>query len=340
MTSANFQVNGVGSGDGFTITKTVGAYNSKNVASATTVTVSLAKTDFSAAAGTLVGDYTFPISASGPGQITPLTLTVAIVGDPTKTYDGTTAARLTAANYQLSGLLKGEGFTVKQTVGTYNSKDVATANSVTASLAASNFTPSTGTLASNYAFPASASGPGQIRRATLTYHIGNDVMDEGIPVNLASTLPATINTGVNGENLAISYSSLGDTATALPGRYAITGSIADGTGLASDYTVTLYPGTLTVAPPLQITTTALPAGLVNFPYKAAIQTTGGNGPITFTLAGSLPTGLTLNSNGTITGTPTVTGSFTFNVTATDFFGEETTQTITLCITTLLHDRIR
>ncbi len=339
LTSANFQVNGLGSGDGFTITKTAGAYNSKNVASATTVTVSLAKTDFSAAPGTLVGDYTFPASAGGPGQITPVTLTVAIVGDPTKTYDGATAATLTAANYQLSGVIKGEGFTVKQTVGTYNSKDVATASNVTASLAATNFTPTSlsGTLASNYAFPASATGAGQIRRATLTYHIGNDAQDEGIPVNLANGLPATFNTGVNGENLALSYSSLGDTAAALPGKYAIAGVIANGTGLASDYAVTLFPGTLTVNPPLRITTTTLPSYFVNVPYATTVSTTGGTGPLAFTLtAGSLPTGLKLNANGTIKGIPTVGGTFTFTITATDAFGEESNLSLTLTCSVAMH----
>ena len=40
-------------------------------------------------------------------------------------------------------------------------------------------------------------------------------------------------------------------------------------------------------------------------------------PITFTLAaGTLPTGLTLNANGTFSGSPTATGPFTFTIQAT------------------------
>src|SRR6202008_4509334 len=70
----------------------------------------------------------------------------------------------------------------------------------------------------------------------------------GSPANLAGDLPSTIGTGVNGENLAIAYSSTGDTTTAHVSTYAITGALSDGTGLASDYTVTLTNGTLTVNP--------------------------------------------------------------------------------------------
>ena len=51
---------------------------------------------------------------------------------------------------------------------------------------------------------------------------------------------------MNGQTLAITYSSSGDTATANAGMYAIMGVVSDGTGLASDYTVNLTNGTLTV----------------------------------------------------------------------------------------------
>ena len=65
-----------------------------------------------------------PTTASGAGRSRPETLTAAIIGDPTKTYDGTTTATLTPANFSLSGLVSGESFTVTQTAGTYNSPNV------------------------------------------------------------------------------------------------------------------------------------------------------------------------------------------------------------------------
>ncbi len=56
----------------------------------------------------------------------------------------------------------------------------------------------------------------------------------------------TFRTGVNGENLEIAYSSAGNTSTANAGSYGITGIVSDGSGLASNYSVTLTAGTLTV----------------------------------------------------------------------------------------------
>ena len=84
----------------------------------------------------------------------------------------------------------------------------------------------------------------------FTYQIGNDTQIAGAPANLAADLGTTIPTGVNGQDLGIAYSSTGDAATAnvVSGGYAITGSPSGGTGLMSDYSVTLKNGTLTVNP--------------------------------------------------------------------------------------------
>ena len=57
---------------------------------------------------------------------------------------------------------------MNQTAGTYNSKDVATAAAVTASLAAGNFTPAPGTMASDYTLPTAASGAGHITAKAVT----------------------------------------------------------------------------------------------------------------------------------------------------------------------------
>src|SRR5207244_43307 len=79
----------------------------------------------------------------------------------------------------------------------------------------------------------------------FTYQIKNDSQLFGYPANLAHDLSAMIATGVNGENLAIAYSSTGDTASAAVGAYPITGVLSNGTGLLSDYNPTLTNGTLT-----------------------------------------------------------------------------------------------
>jgi hypothetical protein len=67
-----------------------------------------------------------------------------------------------------------------------------------------------------------------------------------------------------------------------------------------------------------ITPAALPPGQVGAAYSQMLTGSGGQAPYTFSVtAGALPPGLTLASNGTLTGTPTAAGTFTFTATATD-----------------------
>ena len=73
-----------------------------------------------------------------------------------------------------------------------------------------------------------------------------------------------------------------------------------------------------IVPALTITTTSLPNGSNRKSYAASLSASGGVGPYTWTrTSGTLPTGLTLNSTGTIIGTPTKRGTFTFSVKVTD-----------------------
>lgn len=74
--------------------------------------------------------------------------------------------------------------------------------------------------------------------------------------------------------------------------------------------------TVTVDVPLTITTVELPAGVVTVPYTPAqLQAAGGSAYVWALAAGSgpLPTGLTLSAGGSISGTPTVAGTFSFFV---------------------------
>ena len=97
------------------------------------------------------------------------TLTASIVGNPTKTYDGNTDATLTQANFTLTGLVGSESFTVTKTTGSYNNANVALANTVSTSLAATDFSPGPGTLAGNYNLPTTATGAGTIEKCSATW---------------------------------------------------------------------------------------------------------------------------------------------------------------------------
>jgi hypothetical protein len=83
-------------------------------------------------------------------------------------------------------------------------------------------------------------------------------------------------------------------------------------------------GTVTTKgmPALAFTSTTLPPYIAGQSYSVALASmlTGGEPPFTFKIcSGSLPTGLTLNSDGTITGTVAVgtVGDFVFSVVVQD-----------------------
>ena len=89
--------------------------------------------------------------------------------------------------------------------------------------------------------------------------------------------------------------------------------------------------TVTNLDPIEIVTTSLPDGETNQAYTFSLTAVGGNGSYSWEVtAGFLPTGLTLDTNGMISGTPT-TGQFAFTVTVTDSIGNSDSQQFTLNI---------
>ena len=96
---------------------------------------------------------------------------------------------------------------------------------------------------------------------------------------------------------------------------SLTVTDADGVKKTAAYTLTVNQVTLTVA------AAALPAGTQGVTYNQSITATGGIPPYTFTvIAGALPAGITLSSGGVLSGVPTGSGGFTFQVRATDSAG--------------------
>jgi hypothetical protein len=86
----------------------------------------------------------------------------------------------------------------------------------------------------------------------------------------------------------------------------------NGNTAATQYSITFVAPTITVAP------ASLPNGTQNVAYSQTLSASGGTAPYIFAItAGALPAGLSLSNGGTLAGTPTTNGTFTFTVTATD-----------------------
>lgn len=126
------------------------------------------------------------------------------------------------------------------------------------------------------------------------------------------------------------------TAGALPAGFSLVSGVLSGTPTAGgtfNFTLTAsdsstgtgpYTGsrlyTITVGgPTIILPPDTLPDGIVGETYSASLPTaTGGTAPYTFSLAsGTIPAGLIINANGSITGTPTVAGTGNFTARVTD-----------------------
>jgi CSLREA domain-containing protein len=72
------------------------------------------------------------------------------------------------------------------------------------------------------------------------------------------------------------------------------------------------------APTIVLSPNSLPAGTYGTAYSQTITANGGIVPYTYQIsAGSLPAGISFATNGTLSGTPSATGTFSFTVEATD-----------------------
>src|SRR5258706_2959024 len=85
------------------------------------------------------------------------------------------------------------------------------------------------------------------------------------------------------------------------------------------------------APPLQIVTSSLPVGSLGASYSATLAASGGTPPYTWSATGgALPAGLQLSTSaGTIGGTPTASGSFSFTAQVRDAKGASSSTGLSL-----------
>jgi hypothetical protein len=115
-------------------------------------------------------------------------------------------------------------------------------------------------------------------------------------------------------------------------RYYVTS--AGPTGTNSDYIgLDNVVYTTYVCPTFTMTTGgALTGGVAGSAYSSSLSQTGALGAPNFAVtAGALPPGLTLSASGTISGTPTATGTFNFTVTVNDASGCSGSQSYSITV---------
>jgi len=154
----------------------------------------------------------------------------------------------------------------------------------------------------------------------------------GVPPYLWSWAPATGSLVPPGLGVADAFSSncaMGGSRPACiygvparPGTFNVVLSVTDSGVPAAPPATANYPITIAPPPPpvVNATPTPEPRG-ENLPYSFSF-TASGYPPLTWSESGALPTGLMLDSStGTLSGTPTQTGTFPISVTATDQFNQ-------------------
>ncbi|MGB9081028.1 MAG: S8 family serine peptidase [Desulfuromonadaceae bacterium] len=103
---------------------------------------------------------------------------------------------------------------------------------------------------------------------------------------------------------------------------------------SSESFVFLSPaGSETIAAPLAITTTSLPAATRNVPYSTTLAASGGTTPYTWSISsGKLPAGLSLaGSTGVISGSPTKIGTSKFKIMVRDNKGTMVTKNLSITV---------
>ncbi|NLS27358.1 hypothetical protein S2M10_23530 [Sphingomonas sp. S2M10] len=179
------------------------------------------------------------------------------------------------------------------------------------------FTQATGTLALVIAAPSLSLSPsaGALPNGT----VGTSYSQSFTAGSGTAPYSYAITAGSLPPGLTLSSSTVSGTPTQ-SGTFTFTVTATDsasvGSGgpysVANSYSITIGAPTITIAP---TTLTGATAGVA---YSQSITASGGVAPYTYTVtAGALPAGLSLASGGTLSGTPSAGGTFSFTITATD-----------------------
>lgn len=184
------------------ITKTNGSFNSKDVSDATTVSVTLAASDFTPLAGTDLTNYVLPTGVSNTASsITRKSLSLSL-NSLTKIYDGNADFAVGSSDYVLDGFIGAERATLIGATAVFNSKNVWEANTASLNVEASQYlaTSDTGVVLNNYSLPtiAGLANAASFSITPKTVQLSATKVYDGT-TDLAGRV--TVNTDIGGESL-------------------------------------------------------------------------------------------------------------------------------------------
>ena len=267
------------------------------------------------------------VAVTAPGGSAILTNGYAFLNPPVVSGVVATVAQNSSAN----------PITLAITGGAATSVAVSTAaahGTATASGTAITYTPAAGYVGSDSFAYTATNADGTSAPATVSIAVSAPTISIG---------PASLSAGAIGTSYNETVTASGGTgpyiftAGSLPAGLTLSsGGVVSGTPTAGgtfNFTITATDSStgtgapfsasraysLTIADPtISIAPTILTAAAVNTAYSRTITASGGTAGYSYAVtAGSLPAGLTLSSGGTLSGTPTASGSFNFTITATD-----------------------
>lgn len=156
-----------------------------------------------------------------------------------------------------------------------------------------------------------------------------DLTPDGTQFNESVTLtiaydPSNVPSGISEADLRV-HKVVGDEYVEIDGATVnVGGNTASGT--IDGFSI------YAIVPRVRVTTTALPTGFEGAAYSHSLEAEGGNNSYSWTtVAGAVPPGLSLASNGDVAGTPTSTGTFDVTVEVTSG-GQMTQQSLSMMVT--------
>jgi hypothetical protein len=183
---------------------------------------------------------------------------------------------------------------------------ISSSSSSSSTLTISTAILSSGVVGTYYSSTLAATGGS----APFTWALSSSSLPAGLTMSSAGVISGTPTTAATNNFTVVCY----DTAS-----HVTTGTLSIYISSSSSSTIT-------------ISTTSLSSGVVGTYYSSTLAAIGGSGSYTWALSsGSLPTGLTLSSSGTIYGTPTTTSTYTFTLLCYDTASHSTTGTLSIYI---------